>query len=190
MSVPAQNTTYTPDDLLNMPDGGSFELVNGQLLEKQMGYKSSRIGTILLEYLAPYCRERNLGWLNGPEAGFQCFPDEPNRVRKPDVSFIQAGRLSAKDEPEGHCRIPPDLAAEVVSPNDLFEEVSVKVNEYLAAGVQLVWIVDPKAERVFIYRQNDTAAVLTNKDELDGEDVIPGFRCPVADLFKPPVDTS
>ncbi len=120
------------------------------------------------------------------DASYQCFADDPTKVRKPDVSFIQASRLPASERPTGHCQIAPDLAVEVVSPNDLFEDVSRKVEEYLAAGVRLVWVIDPKAERVFIYRQDESATILTNKDSLDGEDVVPGFLCAIADLFKPP----
>jgi Uma2 family endonuclease len=120
------------------------------------------------------------------DASYQCFADDPTKVRKPDVSFIQASRLPASERPTGHCQIAPDLAVEVVSPNDLFEDVSRKVEEYLAAGVRLVWVIDPKAERVFIYRQDGSATILTNKDSLDGEDVVPGFLCAIADLFKPP----
>lgn len=120
------------------------------------------------------------------DASYQCFADDPTKVRKPDVSFIQASRLSASERPTGHCQIAPDLAVEVVSPNDLFEDVSRKVEEYLAAGVRLVWVIDPKAERVFIYRHDESATILTNKDSLDGEDVVPGFLCAIADLFKPP----
>jgi hypothetical protein len=66
------------------------------------------------------------------DAGYQCFPDDPGKVRKPDASFIQAARLAVEDEPEGWARIAPDLAVEVVSPNDLFEAVAIKVREYLS----------------------------------------------------------
>lgn len=186
MSVPSQQTTYTPEDLLHMPDGKSYELVNGQLVGKDMGYRSSRIGGRLYRLLDVHCEAHELGWVAPADASFQCFSDEPTRVRRPDVSYIAAQRLTADEEPEGHCKLAPDLAVEVVSPNDLFEDVSRKVNEYLAAGVRLVWVVDPKAERVFVYRHDESATILTNKDSLDGEDVVPGFKCAIADLFKPP----
>ncbi len=186
MSVPSQQTTFTPEDLLHMPDGKSLELVNGQLVEKNMGFKSARIG-IRIAALLNDCAETNgLGWVNGADAGYQCFPDDPSKVRKPDVSFIRAERLSAAEEPTGHCKIAPDLAVEVVSPNDEFSQVSIKVHQYLDAGVRLVWVVDPVGEEVLVYRPDDTRAMLTGKDHLEGEDVVPGFRCLVADLFKPP----
>ena len=187
MSFPSQQTTFTPEDLLHMPDGKSYELVGGQLVEKNMGFKSARIGGKLVALLTDHAENNGLGWVNGADAGYQCFPDEPAKVRKPDVSFIRAERLSAADEPLGHCKIPPDLAIEVVSPNDEFSQVSTKVHEYLDAAVRLVWVVDPVGEEVLVYRRDGTRAILTGRDYLDGEDVISGFRCLVADLFKPPV---
>lgn len=89
--------------------------------------------------------------------------------------------MTASQRPTGHGQIAPDLAVEVVSPNDLFEDVSRNVEEYLAAGVRLVWVIDPKAELVFIYRDDESATILTNKGSLDGEDVVPGFLCAIAD---------
>lgn len=186
MSVPSQHSTFTPEDLLHMPDGKMFELVNGQLVEKNMGFKSARIGGKLLALLTDHTERNRLGWVNGPDAGFQCFSDDPTKVRKPDVSFIRAERLAASEEPSGHCKIEPDLAIEVVSPNDEFSQVSTKVHEYLDAGVRLVWVVDPVGEEILVYRVDDTRAILTSKDYLDGEDIVPGFRCLVAELFKPP----
>ncbi len=107
-------------------------------------------------------------------------------MRKPDVSFIRADRLSAAEEPTGHGKIAPDLAIEIVSPNDEFSQVSIKVHEYLDAGVHLVWVIDPMGEEVLVHRPDDTRAMLTGKDHLEGQYVVPGFRCLVADLFKPP----
>ena len=192
MSIISQQTTYTPEDLLHLPDGKMFELVSGQLVGKNMGFKSARIGIKIAATLNDHVEKNRLGWVNGADAGYQCFPDEPSKVRKPDVSFIRAERLSAMEEPSGHCAIAPDLAVEVVSPNDEFSQISTKVHEYLNASVKLVWVVDPVGEEVLVYRQDGTRAMLTGKDYLDGESVVPGYRCLVADLFKPPagVDTA
>jgi Uma2 family endonuclease len=122
----------------------------------------------------------------GSEASYQCFPNNPNRVRRPAVSFIRIGRLTAGEEPEGHCRIAPDLAVEVVSPNDLYSEVEEKVVEYLGAGVRLVWVINPPTRTVRVHRADGTGADLGALDELDGEDVLPGFHCKIEDLFRPP----
>jgi Uma2 family endonuclease len=190
MSMPTQSAHFTPEDLLKMPDGDQFELVNGQLVEKGMGMQSSFIGGGLFALLWNFVTQHKLGWVFPADTSFQCFPNSPTQVRKPDVSFISAARLTVAEMPKGHCRIPPDLAVEVISPNELFSDISFKVNEYLAAGVRLVWVIDPPGGRVFVYRSNGPATVLTSKDNLDGEDVLPGFQCFLGDLLKPLEETS
>jgi Uma2 family endonuclease len=127
-----------------------------------------------------------LGWVWAADAGYQCFPGHPNLVRKPDVSFIRLGRLPNEEAPEGHTRIPPDLAVEVISPKDLAYEISARVEDYLGAGVRLVWVIDPSVRTLIIYRHDGTIAGLRERDELSGEDVVPGFRCPVRELFRTP----
>lgn len=176
----------TPEALLAMADGDAYELVDGELVERQMGFRSSRIGGRLFRLLDVHCDREQLGWVLPSDAGYQCFPDDPQKVRKPDISFIRADRLSARDEPEGWARIAPDLAVEVVSPNDLFEAVAIKVDDYLLAGVSLVWVIDTVTQKVYIYHREGRGEILTAADELSGEDVISGFRCRVADLFSPP----
>ena len=81
--------------------------------------------------------------------------------------------------------IPPDLVVEVVSPNDLAYEIDEKVQEYLDAGVQLVWVVNPALRTVRIYRADGTISGLHESDELSGENIVPGFHCPIANLFPP-----
>src|SRR5688572_14271280 len=103
-----------------------------------MGMESSRIGMRIGVLLGAFLRDHPGGLLFGADAGYQCFPKSPSTVRKPDVSFVRSGRLAGNVAPEGHCRIPPDLAVEVISPNDLAYEVEEKVAEYLQAGVPLV----------------------------------------------------
>jgi Uma2 family endonuclease len=83
----------------------------------------------------------------------------------------------------GFIKVPPDLAVEVLSPNDLAYEVDRKVAEYFSAGVRLIWIVNPETRSVTIYRPDGTASKLNDRDTLEGEDVLPGFRCPVRDFF-------
>jgi Uma2 family endonuclease len=88
--------------------------------------------------------------------------------------------------PEGHIRLAPDLAGEVVSPNDLAYEIDEKVEEFLAAGTTLVWVINPATRTVRAHRADRPGVTLRADDELTGEDVPPGFRCNVADLFPPP----
>jgi Uma2 family endonuclease len=186
MSIINDKAQYTADDLLKLPDGDRFELVDGQLVEKEMGFHSGRVGGRLYRFLDTFCEANGLGWVLPSDVGYQCFHDDPQKVRKPDVSFIDARRLAPEDEPQGHCRIAPDLAVEVVSPNDIFYDVSQKAQEYLQAGVRLVWIVDPATRTVWVQRPNESGAILRPADDLTGDNVVPGFRCKVEDLFQLP----
>src|SRR5262249_53669864 len=108
-------------------------------------------------------------------------------VRKPDVTFVRLDRMPRVPGAEGYIDIAPDLAVEVVSPNDLAYELEAKVVEYLDAGVSLVWVIDSEARRVRVHRRDGSVSWLREKDELSGKDVIPGFRCPVSALFPEPV---
>ncbi len=173
----------TPEELLAMPDAVDYELVNGQLVERSMGTLSSWIGGEIYGQLRNFVRERSLGWVFPADQGYQCFTDDPAKVRKPDVSFVAAARLSAGQIPEGYLRIAPDLAVEVLSPNERALEVEWKVREYLTAGVRLVWIVNPETRMVRIHRADRSVAEVQETEELDGEDVVSGFRTPVATLF-------
>ena len=188
MSAPAKTTDFTPEDLLRMPDGDSYELVDGRLVETTMSFWSSYVAGEIHGSLRDFCRHKKLGWVVPEGATYQCFPDAPQKVRKPDTSFIRLARLSlAQATEEGHLPIPPDLAVEVMSPNDNAYDLDEKVQEYLRAGVQLIWVVNPRARTVRVYRQQGIGTILGENDELSGEDVIPGFRCRVGELFVPSI---
>ncbi len=182
----ARPIRLTADDLLAMPNGRDFELVDGQLVQLNMGFDSSFVGGVVFGLLFHHVNAHGLGWVLPIDAGYQCFPRDPNKVRKPDVSFIRAARMRAANRPKGYCRIFPDLAVEVISPNDLAVELSKKIEEYLEAGVPLIWVLDPASQRVFIYRSTGGDTILSRQDELTGEEVIPGFRCQVSVLFADP----
>jgi Uma2 family endonuclease len=182
----ATKTVYTPEDLLVMPDGKGYELVDGQLVERKMGAESSWVGGRLHSRLDRFCEEHERGWALMPEAGYQCFPHDPGRVRKPDVSFIRYGRLPGGMLPKGWIRIRPDLAVEVVSPNDLAEELDEKLADYEKVGVPLIWVIHLGSRTAMVYRGAGTVSRLHEDDELSGEDVIPGFRCRVRDILPTP----
>lgn len=186
MSTVISHASITPEQLLQMPDADRYELVEGELVERKMGWKSGWIAGRLQALLVRVGDADQCGWLVSSDAGYQCFPDAPSKVRKPDLSFIKARRLPPDRAPDGHCRVAPDLAVEVISPNDLYSEVEVKVDEYLRANVQLVWVVDPATRSVRVHRSDGTVTDLNEGDELAGESVLPGFRCRVAELFQPP----
>ena len=180
-------TTYTPEDLLAMPDGKDYELVDGELVERNVSALSSWVAGQVFLRLGNHVMANALGTVWPADNGFQCFPDAPGKVRKPDASFIGRERFAPGQLADGYVRIAPDLAVEVISPNDLAGEVEQKVEEYLAAGVPLVWVADPTTRTVRVHRGDGSAARLRAGDELSGEAVIPGFRCAVRDLFPPPV---
>ncbi len=181
-------TEVTPEELLAMPDSGHYELIDEELKERAASLLSSRVAVTLVRRHDSYCEEYNLGWVVESECGYRCSPWKPRRVRRADLSFIGRERLPSQEPwSDGYVTIPPDLEVEVVSPTDLVTELDEKVEEYLRAGVKLVWVVRPEIFKLEIRRSDGTGIWLRSGDELTGEDVIPGFRCRVADLL--PKDT-
>jgi Uma2 family endonuclease len=187
MGAVADKTLYTPDDLLSLPDEKGYELVDGELVERTMGAVSSWVGTQISHHLNQFVHEHRLGWVLGADCGYHCFPDSPNTVRRPDVSFVRSDRLPDSKLPTGYFRLAPDLAVEVISPNDLAYDVEEKIREYLKAGIRLIWIVYPQTMTVTVYRPDGSSSHLGASEELSGEDVIPGFRCAMTSIF-PPVE--
>lgn len=187
MCTVTSKSRITADELTTMPDEKRYELIEGELVERPpAGNESSWIAMYLGSLLFNHCLANRLGWVFDSESGYQCFPGDPNRVRKPDVSFVRFGRLPNEQIPKGYAKLAPDLAVEVVSPNDLAEEVESKVSQFLAAGVRLVWVVYPETRSVRVHRVDRSIAGLLADEELTGEDVAPGFRRRVGDLFPPP----
>jgi Uma2 family endonuclease len=182
MSV-MQTKPVTSTDLLAMADGKNFELVNGELVERNVSVLSSRVEAIVVSRLQTYAETHSLGSVFTATNGIQCFPDDPNKVRKPHISFVKRERFTAQHLHEGFLSIAPDLVVEVISPNDLASELNEKVEDYRAANIPLIWVIDPEVRTVVIYRGDGTVAKLGEKDELSGENIIPGFRCQVAELF-------
>ena len=174
-----------------MPDGNRFELVDGNLVERTMSMLSSYVAGVIYSLLFAFCQPKKSGWVFPEGTSYQCFKDDPNKVRKADVSFIRLERLSREQaSARGHARIAPDLAVEVVSPNDLYYEVDAKAEEWLAAGTHMVWVVNPQNRSVTMRRADGTTTVLHENDELTGENIIPGFRCQVRELFLLPTETT
>jgi Uma2 family endonuclease len=180
MNAPLIQDHYTPEDLLHCEKG--YELLDGRLVEKEMGTKAGAVESNLHGLIRPFVRAQSLGFLLGSEAGYELWPSRP-RVRKPDVSFIRRGRLPGDILPDGWTDIAPDFLVEVISPNDKADEVMFKAMEWLAAGVRLVWVVSPKSRTVFILRPGGVAAWVGAGGQLSGEDVLPGFSCPVDEVF-------
>lgn len=183
MSIAAPSRQMTAEEFLRWPDNGGHELIHGEIVEvTEMGAIALYIGGTIHALLWLWARAGKHGWVFPNDSGIQCFPDDPQRVRKPDVSFVQASRLP-QGLPEGWIRVAPDLTVEVVSPNDVWSEVSEKVTDYLDAGVRLIWVVDPTRNEVHVHRLQGKPEILTEADELREEAVLPGFSCPVRELF-------
>ena len=177
---------YTAAELLELSDGAQFELVNGELRERSMSGESSAVASRLVWLLSVIVNEQNLGIVFGSDCSYQCFEDvthDADRVRKPDVSFIRSGRLTQEQFQKGHIPVVPDLAVEVVSPNENANELEEKLEEYLSAGVKLVWVIHPRTQSVSVHRPEGSDSRLHATDELSGEGVVQGFRCRVGDLF-------
>ena len=176
----------TAVDLYNMPDhGGRNELVQGEIVpmspaSTMHGDIAMRLGAILWNF----SDQHNLGRVFAAETGF-ILSQNPDTVRALDVAFVAQERIPKESVPEtGFWAIVPDLVAEIVSPNDRMTEIQDKVTDYLAAGVRLVWVVDPKTETVIVYRSLKQISVLVADDVLDGADVLPGFQLALKKLFR------
>jgi Uma2 family endonuclease len=182
--APATSDPVTADQLLQLPDHGTrYELVKGDLIE--MSPASPRHGRIAMRLgalLEVYARQHNLGVVYAAETGFK-LQENPDTVRAADAAFVAQARIPAEGEPEGYWAIAPDLVIEVVSPSDSAVLLQGKVTDWLAAGCRLMWVLYPDTRTVTEYRSLADVRVLTATETLDGADVLPGFTCPIADLF-------
>jgi Uma2 family endonuclease len=187
MTAPAA-TIITPDDLLRMPDQGQgYELVDGELKELNVSFLSSFVAGQTYFHLQSFVGPRNLGWVSPEGTSFRCFPENEDKVRRADTAFHRLDRLPAdRAIAEGHCTIVPDLVVEVVSPNDLADDVNEKRIEWLEAGAKLVWVIHPLQQTIHAYRTDRTVDLFGRTDTLTGEPVLPDLRILVADLFRLP----
>jgi Uma2 family endonuclease len=174
----------TADELLRLPDTGQrYELVRGEL--RTMSPGGRRHGGVAINLSTPldqYVRAHNLGRVYAAETGFK-LTENPDTVRAPDVSFVRRERLASLGDPDHYALGAPDLAVEVVSPNDHPREVADKVATWLAHGTRLVWVADPHRRSVAEHRPGQPVRVLTETDVLDGGDVVPAWQLLVAELF-------
>ncbi|HSU18076.1 Uma2 family endonuclease [Longimicrobium sp.] len=173
----------TADELLRMPgDGVRRELIRGEIREMPpAGEEHSEIQGEFLRQLGNYVREHRLGKTYG-ELGCRLASD-PDTVLAPDAAFIRAERLSRGRPNRGYRSGPPDLALEILSPSDSADALEEKVWEWLAAGCRMVVVVNPRRRTATVYRSFSEVTLLTENDEVDGGDVVPGWRMPVRELF-------
>ncbi|MDX6382635.1 MAG: hypothetical protein QOK48_208 [Blastocatellia bacterium] len=174
----------TAEELLDMPgDGYRYELIEGELRRMSpAGDEHGRVGMELAVPLGSHIKKNKLGKLYLAETGF-LIKTNPDTVRAPDIAFVRMERFADAPEIKGYRVGAPDLAVEVVSPGDTVGEVEEKVAEWLAAGAGMVWVVSPKLHTVTDYRSLTEIVTLTEKDQLDGGEVVPGFQMNVAEIF-------
>ncbi len=176
-------TGHSAADLINVPEG--YELINGQLVELKVGTESSLVGGTLFALLYAHCKKQQLGVALPSEVVYRCFPTG-KLARKPDASFVRKGRLKDDRVPVGDMTIAPDLAVESVSPNETVYELGEKVEQFLAVGVRLVWVINPQARIAIVHRVDGSMAKVREGQELDGEDVVPEFRCSLTAILPMP----
>jgi Uma2 family endonuclease len=173
----------TERDLLRLHERTDrlYELVDGTLVEKVMGYSEGSLAADVIRLLGRYLDEHNLGNLAGADATLRLMP---GLVRIPDVSFVSWDRLPNRQRPrEPVPGLAPDLAIEVLSEGNTPGEMRRKLKEYFLSGVRLVWFVDPRRFTVEVFTAPDRSVVLTEEQTLDGGDVLPGLALPVRQVF-------
>ncbi len=160
---------------------GRFEWVDGRAVKKPMSYDANWVAGRIITHLGMYL-------LHNPVAGvlteqeFQCFPRKPRQVRKPDVCLILTSRVPVP-HPTGYLRFVPDLAVEVVSPNDLVYNLDQKLEDYRSAGFPLVWVVNPDSRLVRVHVPGRPVEERRANDTLTCDPLLPGFAVPVDALM-------
>jgi Uma2 family endonuclease len=176
----------TADEFFRMPepaDGSKQELVQGEIVTMPpTGYRHGRVQLKIGALLLSFVSSRGVGGVT-VESGVRTERD-PDSVRGPDISYWSVERVPLNESPIGYPEVPADLCVEVVSPSDRISQLRKKATEYLNCGVRMVWIADPEDQTVTIYRQPGEGRVLSDDAEITGEDVLPGFRCRIAEFFK------
>ncbi len=181
----ATTQPVTAEDLLRMPDDGfRYELIQGEL--KKMppaGYVHGESAMSIGISMGNHVKANGLGSVYAAETGF-LLASNPDHVRAPDAAFVRRERREAVGDAPGFFPGAPDLAIEVVSPNDRYAEVDEKVADWLEAGTLAVVVVNPRSRTVYVHRSLTDVAALAESDTLDVSDVVHGWRMPVKDIFE------
>ncbi|MBA2693416.1 MAG: Uma2 family endonuclease [Rubrobacter sp.] len=178
-------TGTTAEELIAMPDDGvRREVVKGELREVPLadashGDVAMNLGALLKNHV----KANDLGRVPAAETGF-IITRNPDTTRAPDTGFISKERIPTEGVPDGYWELAPDLAVEVVSPNDTATEVQEKIREWIEAGVRLVWVVYPKTKSVVVHKSLKDIETFTEEETLTGEGVLPGFECVVKEIFE------
>lgn len=184
MSTVAKPIPITAEDFERIaPLLGPCELVEGEIVRMCPGGVRHSAVTVNVVYLFErYNREFKLGRVLSNEAGM-VVKQGPDTVRGADVLFISCKRLPGSEDWEGFLRHPPELIVEVLSADSSWKKMEEKVAEYLAFGVDLVWVADPQTLSVRVFPRGAAPFVLHTGDDIDAGEAFPGFRCRVAEFF-------
>lgn len=178
----ATEKKWTEKTLIALPkDGYKHELVNGEVIMVPAGMEHENIVIKLSTALEKFVSEHKLGIVLGSNAGYWM---KSGNLRLPDVSFVCREQLQGlKRLPKGFFKGSPDLAVEVLSPSDTIENLHGKIVEYFENDTKLVWVVNPEERTVTVYHSPYPDKLLTDKDVLDGEEILKGFSLPITELF-------
>ena len=180
----ATGRQMTAEELLRLPDDGMrHELIDGVMTT--MSPSGSRHTWIALRFggrLDSFVTQHGLGRAFGADGGF-LLRRRPDLLRAPDAAFVRQERVDVVGETDEYCPEPPDLAVEVVSPTDRPGEIARKVAQYLAHGTRMVIVVYPDTRSARVHRPDQPTLELGENDVIDGADVVPGWRLPLAELF-------
>jgi Uma2 family endonuclease len=177
---------FTAAELLALPMGMGkrYELVLGELrVMSPAGWRHGNVISNLHGLLESHVRRHDLGMMFGAETGFR-LTRNPDTVRAPDIAFIARQNLPDEMPHEAFWPGAPDLAVEVLSPDDRTGEVDEKIEAWLTSGAAAVWIVDPKLRTVTIYKTENDVLVRAMGQSLDGGDVVRGFNCAVDEIYR------
>jgi Uma2 family endonuclease len=164
------------------PPGKQTELLQGRLVVREPpGTWHGAVSARLTTRIGSFVERNGLGLVLGQDTGFKIASD-PDTVRAPDVAFVARERSDSIPD-RGYAALAPDLLVEIVSPDDRPGEVLGKVGDWLEAGTRLIGVVDPQRQEARVYRADGSVSILARQDELDGEDVLPGFRCALKDIL-------
>lgn len=174
----------TAEELLNLPDDGfRYELIRGKLRKRlPAGQTHGKYASRLNISLGGYVMTNRLGETYIADTGYILATD-PDHVLAPDLAFISNERLREIGESDGFAQGAPDIAVEVISPNDRYTEVEEKVEDWLNSGCRAVIVVNPRRRTVNLHRSPTTTITLTESDTLELEDIVPGWRMPIEDIF-------
>jgi Uma2 family endonuclease len=173
----------TADDVARIAIPGKVvELIRGRLVVSEPpGSWHGMIAARLARHIGNFAAERNLGEVFAQDTGFQ-IESAPDTVRGPDVAFVAKDRLDLLKK-QGYAALAPDLVVEVLSPDDRPAQILAKVAEWLSAGSKLAWVIDHQRDEARVHRLDGSVSVVSAEGSLDGEDVLPGFRCRLKEIL-------